>query len=63
MGAATQIHQLAAEVQKENPDKTLIGRTVSALKQGLKGVQDLAGPTATIASIVAKAWGFQRHES
>ena len=58
IGAETQIDQLAAEVQKDNPDKNLIGRTVSALKQGLKGVQELAGPVMTVTSVVAKAWGI-----
>ncbi len=57
-GAETQIDHLAQETQKEHPDQNLIGRTVSALKQGLKGVQDLAAPTAAVASIVAKAWGI-----
>mgnify|MGYP001801693078 CR=1 FL=1 len=57
IGAATQVDQLAIEAQKVNPDKNLIGRTISALKQGLKGVTDLAGPVANVASLVAKAWG------
>jgi hypothetical protein len=58
IGAAAQVEQLAAEAQKDNPDKNLIDRTVSALKQGLQGVQDLAGPVMSVASIVAKAWGI-----
>ena len=58
IGAATQVEHLAAEAQKDSPDKNLIGRTVSALKQGLQGVQDLAGPVMSVASIVAKAWGI-----
>lgn len=58
IGAAAQVDQLAAEAQKDNPDKNIIGRTVSALKQGLQGVQDLAGPVISVASIVAKAWGI-----
>ncbi|WNZ25057.1 hypothetical protein HJG54_20850 [Leptolyngbya sp. NK1-12] len=58
IGAETQVDQLAAEAEKENPDKNLIGRTVAALKQGLQGVQELAGPVMTVASIVAKAWGI-----
>jgi len=58
IGAAAQVEQLAVEAQKDHPDKNLIGLTVSALKQGLQGVQDLAGPVMSVASIVAKAWGI-----
>ena len=58
IGAEAQVEQLAVEAQKENPDQNLIGRTVAALKQGLQGVQDLAGPVMTVASIVARAWGI-----
>lgn len=58
IGATAQTEKLAAEVQKDNPDKNLIGRTVSALKQGLKDITDLAGPVATVSSLVAKAWGI-----
>lgn len=58
IGAESQIEQAIDEVRKDNPDKSLIGQTISALKQGLKGVQELAGPTASVASIIAKAWGI-----
>jgi hypothetical protein len=58
IGAAAQTEQLAAEAQKETPDKNLIQRTISALKQGLQGITDLAGPVATVSSLVAKAWGI-----
>lgn len=58
IGAETQLAQLATEAQKENPDKTLIERTVSALKQGLQGVKELAGPVITVSAVVAKAWGI-----
>lgn len=58
IGATAQTEQLAAEAQKETPDKNLIQRTVSALKQGLQGITDLAGPVATVSSLVAKAWGI-----
>lgn len=58
IGAESQIEQTINEVRKDNPDKNLIGQTISALRQGLKGVQELAGPTAAVASIVAKAWGI-----
>ncbi len=58
VGAKTQVDKITAEVQQKNPDKNLIGQTITALKQGLKGVQELAGPTAAVASIVAKVWGI-----
>jgi hypothetical protein len=58
LGAKAQADQLAIEAQKENPDKSLIERTVSALKQGLQGITELAGPLATVSSLVAKAWGI-----
>lgn len=58
IGAESQIEKVINEVRKDNPDKNLIGRTISGLKQGLKGIQELAGPTASVASIVAKAWGI-----
>ncbi len=58
IGAENQVEQLADEAKKDNPDQNLIGRTVLALKQGLQGVQDLAGPVMAVASIVAKVWSI-----
>ena len=56
-GAEAEVQKIESEVQKAEVDKNLIAQTVSALKQGLQGIQDLAGPVAAVASLAAKAWG------
>jgi len=58
VGAEAGIEQIEIETKKQEPNKGLIAHTVSALKQGLEGVQDLAEPVMTVASLVAKAWGI-----
>lgn len=57
-GAEAQVERVEAEIKKPEPDKGLVGRTVATLKQGLEGIQTLAGPTTAVASLVAKAWGI-----
>ena len=57
-GAEAEVDNLVNEAQKAEPDKNLITHTITALKQGLQGVQELAPSVATVASIVAKAWGI-----
>ncbi|WOD39101.1 hypothetical protein [Nodosilinea sp. E11] len=46
---------LAAELEKEKPDKDLIDQSVEALRKGLAGVETLAEPVMRVAGLVAKA--------
>ncbi len=47
---------LEAELQKPQPDKSIVDQAIAALKKGLDGVVTLAEPVATVAALVAKAW-------
>ena len=57
-GAQEQVEQLAQELKKPEPNKTLVRKTIDNLKQGLEEVLALAEPTAKIASLVAKLLGI-----
>ncbi|EKU99220.1 hypothetical protein Lepto7375DRAFT_1239 [Leptolyngbya sp. PCC 7375] len=46
----------AEELQKEQPDKSLIDQSIAALKKGLEGVETLAEPVMKVAALVSKAW-------
>lgn len=54
--AAVPLQTAVAELQKDQPDKTLIDQSVAALKKGLEGVETLADPVMRVAALVAKAW-------
>jgi hypothetical protein len=50
------IQTIQQEVQKPQPDKSLVDQAIAALKTGLAGVEELAAPVMRVASLVAKAW-------
>jgi hypothetical protein len=50
------IQAIQKEVQKPQPDKSLVDQAIAALKKGLTGVEELAEPVMKVASLVAKAW-------
>lgn len=50
------IQTIQQEVQKPQPDKSLVNQAITALKKGLAGVEELAEPVMRVASLVAKAW-------
>jgi hypothetical protein len=52
----TSLKMLESEIQKPQPDKGLVQRTIDTLKQGLEGVLLLAEPTLKVADLVSKAW-------
>lgn len=47
---------LEAELQKPQPDKSIVDQAIAALKKGLDGVITLAEPVAKVAALVAQAW-------
>ncbi len=53
--AKVPIATVAAELEKEKPDKDLIDQSVEALRKGLAGVETLAEPVMRVAGLVAKA--------
>ncbi len=55
-GAEAKIQTIQKEVEKAQPDKDLVSQTISTLKKGLEGVEELAEPVNKVASLVAKAW-------
>ncbi|MFM2062029.1 MAG: hypothetical protein RLZZ507_1699 [Cyanobacteriota bacterium] len=54
--ADEKIQTIQKEVQKPQPDKSLVEQAIIALKKGLVGVEELAEPVMKVASLVAKAW-------
>lgn len=46
---------LAAELQKPQPDKSVVEQAIAALQKGLDGVVTLAAPVAQVVTLVAKA--------
>ena len=54
--AEVPIKMLESELQKPQPDKSLVDQAISALKKGLDGVVSLAEPVTKVATLVAKAW-------
>lgn len=57
-GAKVQVEKLEEELKKHEPDKSLLGHTITTLKKGLEGVLILAEPTMKVASLLAKVWGI-----
>ncbi|MBW4463262.1 MAG: hypothetical protein KME47_23935 [Nodosilinea sp. WJT8-NPBG4] len=53
--AKVPIETMAAELEKEKPDKDLIDQSVEALRKGLAGVETLAEPVMRVAGLVANA--------
>ncbi|MBW4521006.1 MAG: CHAT domain-containing protein [Scytolyngbya sp. HA4215-MV1] len=53
---AIPIQKLEAELQKPQPDRSLVDKAISTLKKALDGVIALADPVTTVATLVAKAW-------
>lgn len=54
--AAIPIQKLEAELQKPQPDRSVVDRLVATLKKALDGVITLAEPVTKVATLVAKAW-------
>ncbi|MBC1193060.1 hypothetical protein PN434_06540 [Microcystis aeruginosa CS-558/01A06] len=54
--AEEKIQAIQKEVQKPQPDKSLVDQAIAALKKGLAGVEELAEPVMKVAGLVAKAW-------
>ncbi len=54
--AAIPIQKLETELQKPQPDPTVVDRTLATLKKMLVGVAALAEPVTQIATLVAKTW-------
>ncbi|NEO55094.1 MAG: hypothetical protein F6K54_19645 [Okeania sp. SIO3B5] len=50
------VKMIETELQKSQPNKSLIDEAVEALKKGLEGVEVLAGPVMKVAAILAKVW-------
>lgn len=50
------IQTIEKEVQKPQPDKSLVDQAIVALKKGLAGVAELAEPVMKVSGLVAKAW-------
>ncbi|MEM9905349.1 MAG: CHAT domain-containing protein, partial [Cyanobacteria bacterium P01_D01_bin.44] len=54
--AAIPIQKLESELQKPEPERSAVERTIATLKKALDGVTTLAEPVAKVAALVAKAW-------
>lgn len=54
--AEVPIKMLESELQKPQPDKSLVDQAIAALKKGLDGVVSLAEPVTKVATLIAKAW-------
>jgi hypothetical protein len=54
--AQEKIQTIQKEAQKPQPNKSLVDQAITALKGGLEGVKELAGPVMKVASLVANAW-------
>ena len=50
------IKKIEAELQKAEPNKSLVDQVVAALKKGLDGVVILAEPVGKVVNLIAKAW-------
>ncbi|NER28346.1 MAG: hypothetical protein F6J89_12095 [Symploca sp. SIO1C4] len=53
---AIPIQKLEAQLQKPQPDRSVVDRTIATLKKALDGVITLAEPVTKVATLVAKAW-------
>lgn len=54
--AEEKIQAIQKEVQKPQPDKSLVDKAIVALKKGFAGVEELAEPVMKVVDLVAKAW-------
>ena len=54
--AAIPVQKLEAELQKPQPDRSVVDKMVATLKKTLDGAITLAEPVAKVATLVAKAW-------
>ncbi|MFN8749322.1 MAG: hypothetical protein ACK5ZE_17120 [Pseudanabaena sp.] len=54
--AQEKIQTIQEEAKKPQPNKSLVDQAITALKDGLEGVKELAGPVMKVASLVANAW-------
>jgi len=50
------IKMLEAELQKPQPDRSLVKQAIAALQKGLNGVITLTEPVTNVAALIAKAW-------
>ena len=55
--AAIPVQKLEEELQKPQPDRSVVDRTIRTLKKALDGVVTLTGPVSNVATLIAKAWG------
>lgn len=53
---AIPVEKLEAELQKPQPDRSVVDRLIATLKKALDGVITLAEPVTKVATLVAKAW-------
>jgi hypothetical protein len=56
--AKEKVEKLEEALKQEKPNEGFVKQTVATLKQGLEGVQTLAGPTLAVAKLIANAWGI-----
>lgn len=56
--AREKVEKLEEALKQEKPNEGFVKQTVATLKQGLEGVQTLAGPTLAVAKLIANAWGI-----
>ena len=54
--AAIPVQKLEAELQKREPDRSTVNRTIATLRKALYGVITLADPVSKVTTLVAKAW-------
>jgi len=53
---AIPMQKLEAELQKPQPDRSVVEKAIATLKKILDGIIVLADPVAKVAALVAKAW-------
>lgn len=54
---AVPVEELETELQKSQPDRTVVDEMIAAVKIALDGVMTLAEPMTKVSTLVAKAWG------
>jgi hypothetical protein len=50
------IKMAEAELQKSQPDKSLVDQAIAAFRKGIAGIEELAEPVMRVSSLIAKAW-------
>ena len=53
---AIPVQKLETELQKPQPDQSVVGRMIATLRKALDGVVVLAEPVSKVAALIAKAW-------